>query len=163
MPSPKLTSPPYNDKTLPRASQVQRQLKVTHTKPVSSSFVRSPRKHTQQEVQQENRNSQLTRLRPHPPRDLHMRPIVLLPELHLPVPLQRAIPPFTKRDHALFFLPGPLGELSKPCRLDRVQPADVVEEAFGLAQAGVVDELGGGEEGGGVGFSDGELGVEDEG
>jgi len=38
----------------------------------------------------------------------------------------------------------------------------VVEEAFGLEETGVVDEFGGGEEGGGVGFLDGELGVEDE-
>ena len=39
----------------------------------------------------------------------------------------------------------------------------MVEETFGFLQTGVVDEFGGGEEGGGVAFADGELGVEDEG
>ena len=39
----------------------------------------------------------------------------------------------------------------------------MVEEAFRLEEAGVVDEFGGGQEGGGVGLFDGELGVEDEG
>jgi len=39
----------------------------------------------------------------------------------------------------------------------------VVEQALGFEEAGVVDEFSGGQEDGGVGFFDCELGVEDEG
>jgi len=92
-----------------------------------------------------------------------MRSIILFPKLHILVPLESAIPALAKGDHTLFALTSSLWQLGEPRRLDGVQAADVVENAFGFEQAGVVNEFGGSEEGGRVGFLDGELRVEDEG
>jgi hypothetical protein len=89
-----------------------------------------------------------------------MRPIILLPKLHLSEPLQIASPAFAPPKHHLIAIAAFQGLESEV--VDRFATAEIEEDAFGFGEREVVGLLRDGEEGGGVGGLDGHVDVEDE-
>lgn len=106
------------------------------------------------------RGRKLTRLRPHWLHGLHMRPIIVLLELHLAVPLERAIPALAPPEHH-FVAVAAFQRLERQV-VDRLTAAEVEKYTLGFCEGAVVGFLCDFEEGFGVGCFDGHCCVDDE-
>ena len=89
-----------------------------------------------------------------------MRSIISFLELHLAVPLERAIPALAPPEHH-FVAVATFKRLERQV-VDRLAAAEIEEETFGFCERAVVGFLGDLEEVGGVGSFDGHCCVDDE-